>query len=223
MVNRPPVSDDILTEHRAQFVEFMDALAKIRKDSAEIKSVETRDVQIDEKLRARIYIPPPHPTTSSYPSDELPIGLYIHSGGWYTGSISAEDSLCRDIAFNSRIVLISPEYRLAPENPFPAGLEDCFKAYEYMYNHAPEFGASQHRKFIMGASAGGNLSASVALKFASDPELRASGLLVSCMTSCDPSALPVDYKDRYHPENYVDTPVINTNIKQLSRGKLTTY
>ncbi|OAL57102.1 alpha/beta-hydrolase [Pyrenochaeta sp. DS3sAY3a] len=190
----------------------------MRQELAEWKSVETRDVNLNEKLRARVYIPPRSSlSTTSLISENIPIGLYIHSGGWFTGSIDAEDFLCRDIAFHSRIILISPEYRLAPENPFPAGLEDCFEAYEFIHARAADFGGNPRQKFIMGGSAGGNLTACVALKYASNPELRPSGVMVSCMTSCDPSALPAEYLGRYSPEKYQDTPVIDRQSVQVAR------
>jgi acetyl esterase/lipase len=137
----------------------------------------------------------------------------------FTGSIDAEDFLCRDIAFNSNIILFSPEYRLAPEDPFPAGLEDCFETYEYMHDHAVEFGGSPRRKFIMGGSAGGNLSAYVALKYASNLVLRPAGVMLSCMSSCDPLAMPAEYKKRYFPDRFLETPVIDTKSIQLARGQ----
>lgn len=218
-----PGVDDSLQGHRAEFLNFMAAFAEKRQESFGAKSVETRDIQIDGKLRARIYTPPRSSQGSTAEDEGLPVGLYIHAGGWYTGSVDAEDFMCRDIAFTSQIILISPEYRLAPENPFPAGLEDCFKTYEFIHSRAAEFGGNPRQKFIMGASAGGNLSASVALKYTSDPELRPSGIMVSCMISCDPSALPAEYKERYLPGLYLETPVINTNTKRLARGKWEIY
>ncbi|CAN9170088.1 unnamed protein product [Alternaria sp. RS040] len=217
MGSLPPVMDDSLHGHRAQFLNLMATFAQMRKESFGAKSVETRDIQINDKLRARIYVPPRSFQESTAPVEDLPVGLYIHAGGWYTGSVDAEDFMCRDIAFNSQIILISPEYRLAPENPFPAGLEDCFKTYEYIHSCAAGFGGNPRQKFIMGASAGGNLSACVALKYTSDPELRPSGIMVSCMMSCDPNALPAEYKKRYLPGLYLETPVINTNTKRLAR------
>jgi versiconal hemiacetal acetate esterase len=217
MGSQPPVSDDTLSGSRAQFLGLMAAFAEMRQESPGMKSVETRDIQIDENLRARIYIPPRSPEGSTPPNEGLPVGLYIHAGGWFTGSVDGEDFMCRDIAFNSQIILISPEYRLAPENPYPAGLEDCFRAYEYIHSHAVELGGSPRQKFIMGASSGGNLTACVALKYTSDPELRASGIMVSCMMSCDPSALPAEYKEKYYPDVYLDTPIINTDSKRLAR------
>lgn len=219
MGSRPSVSGDLVVESRAHFLQMFATLNEMRQEPAEAKCIETRDIQINENLRARVYIPPKLPTASSPLSEKLPIGLYIHAGGWFTGSVDAEDFLCRDIALNSRIILISPEYRLAPENPYPAGLEDCLETYEFIHSRAAEFGGSPHRKFIMGGSAGGNLSACVALKYASDPELRPSGIMVACMTSCDPIAMPPGYKERYFPDKYSDTPMIDSKSIQLARSE----
>ena len=147
------------------------------------------------------------------------MGLYIHSGGWYAGSIEAEDYLCRHIAEKSNMILFSPEYRLVPENPYPAGLEDVCAAYEFMHANATKHGGDPKKKFTMGASAGANLSACVALKYASNAELKPHGLISACMVSCDPRALPSDYKSRYTPQIYSDAPMVGNAIVHQARGK----
>ena len=149
-------------------------------------------------------------------SEKLPVGLYIHSGGWYTGGIDEEDFLCRAIAEKVGMVLFSPEYRLAPENPYPAGLDDVCHTYEYMHNFAAAHG-DPNKKFIMGGSAGGNLSACVALKYASNPELRPAGLVVACLISCEPESLPHEYRDRYTPDLYADAPMITNKLARKAR------
>lgn len=71
----------------------------------------------------------PTPARIYRPSAEvLPVMLYFHGGGWVAGSVKSHDSLCRSYSHALRAVIVSVEYRLAPEDPFPAGLEDCYKA-----------------------------------------------------------------------------------------------
>ena len=176
-------------------------------------AVEIIDVVVPaSKQRVRIF--KPTKTTSA-----LPVGMYIHSGGWYTGSIEKEDFLCRIVAENSKIILYSAEYRLAPEHPYPAGFEDVCAAYEFMHETASNYGGDATKKFIMGGSAGGNLTAAVALKYATDSGLKASGLCIFVPTICDPSVLPEEYRARYTPEMYTDAPMIGNELVQQARGE----
>lgn len=168
-------------------------------------AVKSEDVEYKPGISLRIYTP-------NGAARPLPVGLYIHSGGWFAGSIEHEDFLCRNIAEHSQIILVSPEYRLAPENPYPAALDDCCATYEWMHRNATQHGGDSTRKFIMGGSAGGNLSACVALKYASDPALQPSGLITACLQSCDVTVLPEEYRERYTPEIYADSPVIGREI-----------
>lgn len=176
-------------------------------------AVETTDVVVpSSKQRIRIF--KPTKTTLAHP-----VGLYIHSGGWYTGSIEKEDFLCRNVAERSEIILYSAEYRLAPEDPYPAGFEDVCAAYEFMHETASNYGGDATKKFIMGGSAGGNLTAAVALKYATDSELKASGLCIFVPTICDPNVLPEQYRARYTPEMYTDAPMIGNELVQQARGE----
>jgi acetyl esterase/lipase len=175
-------------------------------------AVRAEDVQLTPTQRVRIFTP-------AGETDALPVGLYIHSGGWFTGSVEGEDFLCRIIAEKSKMILFSPDYRLAPEDPYPAGLEDVCAAYEFMNAKATQYGGDSKRKFIMGGSAGGSLAACVALKYSSSQELRPAGLVSACLASCDPRALPSGYKSRYTPELYSDSPMIGNAIMSQARGK----
>lgn len=177
-------------------------------------AVETEDTQIEKDVKIRIYIP-------TGARDPLPIGLYIHSGGWFSGSIKHEDHLCRNIAENSKIILFSPEYRLAPENPYPAGFDDCCATYEWMHANASKYGGDSKKKFIMGGSAGGSLTASVGLKYCSNTELRPSGLVIACAQTCDVDAFPEEYKQRYTPEKFADSPMIGREIMLQASGSHT--
>jgi acetyl esterase len=89
--------------------------------------------------------------------------LYIHGGGFVVGDLDTEHAgpigVCRALG----IVVVSTDYRKAPENPYPAGLEDCFAALEWLHRHADELLVDRSRIGIRGGSAGGGLSAGLAL------------------------------------------------------------
>lgn len=157
--------------------------------------------------RVRIYKP-----ASSSSSEPLPVGLYVHAGGWYCGSIEIEDYIARNICENSNIILYSPDYRLAPENPYPAGHSDVYAAYEYMYQSAAENGGDPNKKFVMGGSAGGNFTASTILKYTRHPELKAQGAVILCPGTAHTQILNTVYKDRYNEGLYSDAPIVGNEI-----------
>jgi acetyl esterase/lipase len=87
----------------------------------------------------------------------------IHGGGFMTGSIELMDPWCQRVAAELDAVVVSVEYRLAPEHPFPAGLEDCYAALCWTARHARELGLDPARLALAGQSAGGGLAAGAAL------------------------------------------------------------
>lgn len=93
----------------------------------------------------------------------LPALLQIHGGGFVVGSIDTEHALSAMLAQQLEIVVVSVDYRLAPENPFPAGLEDCYAALQWLRNHASELNVNSSRIGVLGQSAGGGLAAALAL------------------------------------------------------------
>src|SRR4051794_796899 len=107
----------------------------------------------------------PVPVRVYRPSDEtsLPLLLWFHGGGWVTGNLDTHDQVCRLLCDEVDAVVVSVDYRLAPEAKFPAAADDCMSAYEWALAHADEVGADPERIAIGGDSAGGNLAAVVAL------------------------------------------------------------
>lgn len=101
-------------------------------------------------------------TTPAEPASGRPAVLWIHSGGMCVGSPQFETYAAGHLARELGAVVVAPDYRLAPENPFPAGLDDCMKALRWMRGCAGELGIDPHRIAVGGRSAGGGLAAAVA-------------------------------------------------------------
>jgi acetyl esterase len=108
-------------------------------------------------LGARLYVP--HGVASPSPGI-----LFFHGGGWVTGSVATHDGLCRRLAHEVRCRVVSIEYRLAPEHPFPAAAEDAVTAARFVLSRAEEFEMDPGRIAVAGDSAGGNLAAVITLE-----------------------------------------------------------
>ncbi len=104
----------------------------------------------------RIYQPEDRPAT-------LPALLWIHGGGYVLGSVDGDDLKAKILCLSLNCVVASVEYRLAPEHPFPAPVEDCYAALKWLAASAEEFGVNRARIAIGGASAGGGLAAGLGL------------------------------------------------------------
>ncbi len=135
-----------------------------------------RDLQVDGAegpLRARLYTP-----TERLGADASPTMLFIHGGGWIYGDLESHDPVCRFLAEESGVQVLSVDYRLAPEHRFPAAVEDCNAAYRWLVQHADEVNADPARLAVGGDSAGGALSASTAVRAAENDLPLAFQLLI---------------------------------------------
>ncbi len=92
-----------------------------------------------------------------------PVLIYFYGGGWTLGNLETCDAICRALTNAAGVVTISVEYRLAPEHPFPAAVEDCHAGLTWVAAHADEIGVDPARLAVGGDSAGGNLTAAVTL------------------------------------------------------------
>jgi acetyl esterase len=112
-----------------------------------------------------------------YRNEQPPTGLvvYFHGGGFVIGSIGIMDNVARSLCDASGAVVISVGYRLAPENPYPAGLDDCETVTRWAIANASTFGVPASKVAIAGESAGGNLSAALALRLRDAGDVQLAG------------------------------------------------
>jgi len=94
----------------------------------------------------------------------LPVIVFFHGGGWVLSSVDGHDTLARRIASRTGMLVVSVDYRLAPEFAFPAPHDDCWAVTSWLAEHAAEWGGDPARIAVCGDSAGGNLAAGVALR-----------------------------------------------------------
>jgi len=92
-----------------------------------------------------------------------PLVVFYHGGGWVIGGLDSHDPVCRDLAAGTGAVVLSVDYRLAPEHRFPAAVDDAWAALAWAGQHAADLGADGARLAVAGDSAGGNLAAVMAL------------------------------------------------------------
>lgn len=117
----------------------------------------------DAPIPARLYAPDAN--------DRSPIMLYFHGGGYVKGGIDDSDAFCRNLAFVTRHLVLAIGYRLAPEHPFPAALDDAVAATLWAEMHTAELRAAAGPVVVCGESAGGNLAAVTCLLLRSDPRV----------------------------------------------------
>ncbi len=118
---------------------------------------ETRDISIDtgeHMLAGRLY--------RSAPEKTLPVVLFFHGGGWVHGTLETHDRLCAILAVHAKCAVVSVDYRLAPEHPFPAAWEDAMSSLEWIKEQGAELGIDASCIALAGDSSGGNIAAAAA-------------------------------------------------------------
>ncbi len=142
------------------------------------------------RLRMRLYTPPGG-------EGRLPCVLYIHGGGWVICSLDTHDGICRRLALAGGFMVASVDYGLAPEHPYPRGLEDCLAAIRWLAEHGAAEGVDPARLALAGDSAGANLAlaACLALRDAKEPLVRAAGLVYGVFSADNDSPSHVAFGD----------------------------
>ncbi|MGF1453873.1 MAG: alpha/beta hydrolase [Alphaproteobacteria bacterium] len=130
----------------------------------------------------------------------MPGLVYYHGGGWVIGDLDTHDSLCRDLANASGCRVFAVDYRLAPEHPFPAAVDDAMAALQFVNDNAPDLGIDPNALAVGGDSAGGNLAAVVAQQARHSGKARVMfQLLIYPVTE----ALPETVSMNAHAEGYL--------------------
>ena len=145
----------------------------------------------DGPLEYRLYRPPtrgPHAVV-----------VYFHGGGWVLGDPTSDDAYCRDLARRSSVIVISVDYRHAPEHKFPAAINDGFAAVQWIAEHAPQIGGIPGQLAVAGWSAGGNIAAVVSqmARDASAPHIKAQVLIAPVVDFDDTRPSYIENSDGY--------------------------
>lgn len=136
------------------------------------------------------------PRTAEEP---LPLLVWLHGGGFVLGGLNSYDAICRWLSRHADCIVISVDYRLAPENKFPAAVEDCLAALNRTAEHAAELGGDPARIAIAGDSAGGNLAAVTSILSRDTGSMPCFQLLVYPGTAPEPDSA----SHHRHAEGYL--------------------
>ena len=118
-----------------------------------------------QAAKVRIYEP-------DFADPGSPVLLWMHPGGYVIGSIAMDDMLCRQISKAAGCHVVSVEYRLAPEHPYPAALDDCFTALQWLHHEGTQIGINRKQIAVGGSSAGGGLAAALCLRARDEGEAK---------------------------------------------------
>lgn len=153
------IPDTVLTVDNLNQVRAMGSRAPVDLPEYADLSVSERFIPGPEEspdVRVLVCLPPSVQET-------IPVVLWLHGGGYVMGSADSEDLMAKTIVSAVGCAVVSVDYRLAPETPYPGSLEDCYAALKWLSTHASELGIDPKRIAVAGSSAGGGLAAALAL------------------------------------------------------------
>ena len=156
---KPPLYELPLDKAREQFDTGSVLMAG---EGEAVSRVEDHTMYVEKgNVPIRCYYP-----ASAKGDEKLPAFVFYHGGGFVLGNIETHDSFCRIISNRAKCVVISVDYRLAPEHKFPVPTDDCYAALRWVHDHSEELGIAINRIAVGGDSAGGNLAAVTAIRAA---------------------------------------------------------
>ncbi len=164
---RPPVAEGTVAEAR----EGMRTLLVTFRDESTVAQVRSvSDGTVADSIPVRVYRPEA--------DGPVPTIVFFHGGGWVIGDLDTHENVCRLLCRDVGVVVVSVDYRLAPEHHFPAAVEDAYAAVRFVAEQIDEYGADASRLVVAGDSAGGNLAAVCAQQAHADGRSLAAQVLV---------------------------------------------
>lgn len=180
-----------------------------RHDSAPAGAVRHIDkvlaVQLGAEVTGRLYRPG---------AGSLPVVLFFHGGGWVLGSVETHDQMCRELAHHSGCAVLSVDYRLAPEHPYPAAVEDALAALAWIRREGASHDIDATRVAVAGDSAGGNIAIALTLQSGKAAQIRQQVLFYPVTTTDLVVGIAEDFDGlmlcrdelRWHQEQYLPDP-----------------
>ncbi|WP_462409550.1 alpha/beta hydrolase [Neobacillus sp. Marseille-QA0830] len=140
-----------------------------------------------------------------------PALLFIHGGGWIGGSVYTVENFCKLLAELANAVVFNVDYSLAPEKPFPNGLDDNYYALKHVYDHAEEYGIDSDKICVGGDSAGGNYTAAVCLKARDEgtPKIAMQVLIYPAVTKADAKVNGYEWSESFFDKSEEHKDIIN--------------
>ena len=187
----PPLHEQTVEQARAAHSEATATLAGPPEDVGAVLDRAAPGPEGD--VAVRVYVPQREP---------LGIVVFFHGGGWVVGTLDSYDSLCRALANAAQSLVVSVDYRLAPEHPFPAAVEDAWSALVWAGESATALGAPAGRLVVAGDSAGANLAAVVARRARDrgDPRIALQLLVYPVIDAAMDTPSYTESADGYHLE-----------------------
>ena len=176
----PSLNELSVADARAMMVAGIPDLPQVEVSSVENRTIDGTPYSVDiiidgvsnaeesasKNIPIRIYRPVAASAVNTIDEDKkLPIHIYFHGGGWVLGDLDTHDRICRELCASADVIVVSVAYRLAPENPFPAALQDAFAALCWVSENLTLLGARQDKNALSvgGDSAGATLAAGVCM------------------------------------------------------------
>ena len=172
---------------------------------AAVKTLEIPATNPDRKVAVRLYVPQGFAGKKG-----LPLVLFAHGGGFVSGDLETHDVLLRALANGAEVLVLSVAYRLAPEFPFPAGMEDVYATLQWVAQHADEIGGDPSRIAVSGDSAGANIATVVAIlaRDRKGPKIAAQWLMYPTVSNKMDTASWSQFGETNFPTRAVMTSVI---------------